>query len=129
MIKNKNLKEFLLYLVVGGVATVTEWLIFFVLEKTALHYMLATVIAYVIATFVNWLAGRVLVFKVSTKAITREIMEIYIASIVGLLLNLGLMWLMVDAFDFNEMLSKIIATGLVFLYNFLIRKLVIYKKK
>lgn len=129
MIKNKNLKDFLLYLVVGGIATVTEWLMFFVLEKIAVHYMLATVIAYVISTFVNWLAGRVLVFKVSTKAITREIMEIYIASIVGLLLNLGLMWLMVDAFDFNEMLSKIIATGLVFLYNFLIRKLVIYKKK
>ncbi|MBQ7045534.1 MAG: GtrA family protein [Clostridia bacterium] len=129
MIKNKNLKEFLLYLVVGGVATVTEWLMFFVLEKTALHYMLATVIAYVIATFVNWLAGRVLVFKESKKAVIKEILEIYLASIVGLLLNLGLMWLMVDAFDFNEMLSKIIATGLVFLYNFLIRKLVIYKKK
>lgn len=129
MIKNKNLKELLLYLVVGGVATVTEWLMFFVLEKIAVHYMLATVIAYVIATFVNWLAGRVLVFKESKKAVIREIIEIYLASIVGLLLNLGLMWLMVDAFDFNEMLSKIIATGLVFLYNFLIRKLVIYKQK
>ena len=129
MIKNKNLKELLLYLVVGGVATVTEWLMFFVLEKIAVHYMLATVIAYVISTFVNWLAGRVLVFKESKKAVIREIIEIYLASIVGLLLNLGLMWLMVDAFDFNEMLSKIIATGIVFLYNFLIRKLVIYKQK
>ncbi len=129
MIIKKNVKDFLLYLVVGGIATVTEWILFFVIDKIYLHYMVATVIAYVISTFVNWLMGRVLVFKENRQSVLKELVEIYIASIVGLLLNLAIMWLMVDICSVNEMVSKIAATAIVFFYNFLVRKLLIYKKK
>lgn len=128
MIKS-NTKDFLLYLIVGAIATVTEWVLFFLLNKTALHYTLVTVIAYVLSTFVNWLAGRILVFKVNRQTVLKEISEIYIASIVGLLLNLVIMWILVGMFTFEKMFSKIAATAMVFIYNFLVRKLFIYKPK
>lgn len=126
--KKSNIKDFLLYLIVGGIATFTEWIIFFVLDKVSFHYTLATIIAYILSTFVNWLAGRILVFKQNQQPIFKEILEIYIASIVGLLMNLVIMWVAVDFLDFNEMLSKIVSTAIVFFYNFLVRKLLIYKK-
>jgi len=126
--KKSNIKDFLLYLIVGGIATVTEWIIFFVLDKVSFHYTLATIIAYILSTFVNWLAGRILVFKQNQQPIFKEILEIYIASIVGLLMNLVIMWVAVDHLAFNEMLSKIVSTAIVFFYNFLVRKLLIYKK-
>ncbi|MBQ6707076.1 MAG: GtrA family protein [Clostridia bacterium] len=124
----KAIKEFFLYLVVGGIATVTEWLVFFLLDKCYLHYAVATVIAYIVSTFVNWLAGRLLVFKQSEQKFLKEIVSVYLASIVGLLGNLLLMWIAVDLLSANEMLSKVIATGIVFLYNFLVRKFWIYKQ-
>lgn len=127
--KKSNIKDFLLYLIVGGIATVTEWIIFFVLDKVSFHYTLATIIAYILSTFVNWLAGRILVFKQNQQPIFKEILEIYIASIVGLLMNLVIMWVAVDLLAFNEMLSKIAATAIVFFYNFLVRKLLIYKER
>lgn len=126
--KKSNIKEFLLYLIVGGIATVTEWVLFFVLDIVLVHYTLATVIAYILSTFVNWLTGRILVFKQTPQPILKEILEIYIASIVGLLMNLVIMWLAVDLLAFNEMISKMAATAIVFFYNFLVRKLLIYKK-
>ena len=126
--KKNNIKEFLLYLVVGGIATVTEWVLFFIMDKCYIHYAIATVIAYLLSTFVNWLAGRLLVFKDSYSSFLKEILSIYVASIVGLLLNLVIMWLAVDIANINEMISKILATAIVFFYNFLVRKLLIYKK-
>ena len=124
---NKSIKDLLLYLIVGVIATLSEWAVFFVLDKALLHYALATVIAYILSTFVNWLAGRLLVFKISAQPLLKEIAEIYLASFVGLLLNLLIMWVAVDLITINEMVSKIIATAIVFFYNFLVRKLVIYK--
>ena len=127
-IKN-NVKDFFLYLIVGGIATVSEWVLFFIFDKIAVHYMIATAIAYLLSTYVNWVAGRFLVFKEGRGSVVKELIEIYIASIIGLLLNLIIMWVAVKTLSVNEMLSKMAATGIVFFYNFLIRKLIIYKKK
>lgn len=127
---NKSaIKDFLLYVIVGGVATISEWAMFFVLGKVSMHYAVATAIAYILSTFVNWLAGRILVFKESNQPFIKEILSVYLASIVGLLFNLLIMWVAVEFLDINEMFSKIAATAIVFIYNFLVRKLLIYKQK
>ena len=82
--------------------------------------------AFAISTFANWLAGKLILFKEWGNTMS-ELAKIYATSIAGLLFNLILMWIMVEALGLQEMLSKIIATGIVFMWNFLIRKLVIYK--
>lgn len=126
----KEIKDFLLYVIVGGVATVVEWVAFYLLNTVAsIHYEVAVTLAYILSTFVNWLVGRLLVFKDNAGSIVREIVGVYLASVVGLLLNLGIMWVAVSVLSFNEMISKIVATGIVFIYNFAVRKLVIYRKK
>jgi len=119
----------LLYLVVGGIATITEWILFFVMNKCHIHYVIATTIAYILSTFINWLVGRLLVFKENHRTYLKEILSIYVASIIGLLLNIIIMWLAIDIINTNEMFSKILATAIVFFYNFLVRKLLIYKKR
>lgn len=129
MLNKKDFKDLLLYMVVGGIATVAEWVAFYLVNDICRwHYMFATVAAYVFSTFVNWLAGRIIMFKNTNKSILFEIISIYMASIIGLLLNLLIMWVAVDLCGIQEMLSKIIATGCVFIWNYLIRKLLIYKE-
>lgn len=127
--KRNNIKEFSLYLVVGGVATLTEWICFFIFDKCSFHYAVATLLAYVISTFVNWLVGRLIVFKQRPQSVLKEILSVYLASVIGLLLNLAIMWVAVDLLFCGEMPSKMMATAIVFTYNFLIRKLLIYKSK
>ena len=131
MLKKIDWKHFISYLFVGGAATLVEWLFFWLFEGVLhIQYLVATVLAIVISTFSNWLFGRLWTFKDSQKGnVLLEIGKIYVASIVGLLLNLLIMWVLVDGIHLHEMLSKIIATGIVFLYNYLVRIWVIYRKK
>ena len=128
-LRSKQFKDFFLYFIVGGLATIVEWAVFWILTNTSnIHYLWATSLAFVFSTFANWAFGRLLVFKLSSGSLWREIGSIYLASLVGLVLNLVIMLILVQAFTIGEMPSKVAATALVFIYNYLIRKLVIYKK-
>ena len=80
-----------MYLIVGGIATVTEWVLFFALDKISVHYTLATIIAYFLSTFANWFVGRILIFKGNQQSVLKKILGIYIDSLVGLLMNLVIM--------------------------------------
>ena len=129
MLRSKQFKDFFLYFIVGGLATIVEWAVFWILTNTSnIHYLWATSLAFVFSTFANWAFGRLLVFKLSNGSLWREISSIYLASLVGLVLNLVIMLILVQAFTIGEMPSKVAATALVFIYNYLVRKLVIYKK-
>lgn len=123
--------QFVSYLVVGLGATVVEWTFFWVFNHClCLHYAIATVLAYLISTGSNWLLGRVLTFRDSREgSIIKEILSIYLASTIGVLWNLLIMYAFVEWLSTKKMIAKIIATGIVFIWNFLIRKLVIYREK
>ena len=125
--QNKEIQDFFKYLVVGGIATISEWIIFFFLDKMSVYYAIATVIAYMLSTFVNWLMGRILVFKEAKQPLWKEIASISIVSIGGLLLNLLIMSFTIEQLNLSNMFSKVLATVIVFSYNFLIRKIFIYK--
>lgn len=122
--------DLFLYLIVGALATIVEWSGFWIFfDMLQIQYLLATALAFVFSTFANWLLGRILVFRgKQNQSLLKELLSIYLTSIGGLLLNLGIMYVMVDFCSIQEMIAKITATVLVFSYNYLIRKKLIYKK-
>lgn len=125
--QSDTLRQLFLYLIVGGIATIVEWVCFYFFSTILdINYLLATALAFVVSTFANWLAGKLILFK-DWSNILPEIIKVYATSVAGLVFNLILMWIMVEKLAFNEMLSKIIATGIVFMWNFLVRKYAIYK--
>ncbi len=130
-LSGKGLWEPLCYLFVGGCATLVEWAVFWLLsEKLTVHYQVGTAIAFCVSTLANWALGRLLVFRrPEGTGLARELLSIYAAAAVGLGLNLLIMFVLVDRFGLSKMLSKIAATALVFAYNYLIRRYVIYREK
>ncbi len=126
---SKSLLQAFMYLFVGAGATIVEWLVFYLLDvKAGLHYIVATALAFAVSTLANWALGRVLVFKKGdAKGLFHELIAIYGISIIGLLLNIGIMWICIELFDVSDMPAKIIATIIVFSANFAVRKFWIYK--
>ena len=126
---SKSFLQLFLYLIVGGLATLVEWGFFFLFNSVCrFHYQLATVLAITISTFSNWAFGQLITFRMAErKNVVGEITKIYAVSVIGLLINMAIMFIAVEKIALAEMLSKIIATGIVFGWNFLVRKLVIYK--
>ena len=126
-----NIKHFF----VGGVAALVEWLMFFLFATVlGIEYLLSTVLAFVFSTTANWILGRVTTFKKEAgagKSTFKEALAVFVVSGIGLLFNLLLMYLFVTVCgldsDWQQMISKVVATGIVFVWNFLIRKLLIYK--
>ena len=135
LLNKANIKQFISYFFVGGVAAIVEWVMFFIFANVLqINYFVSTVIAFIFSTTANWILGRIPTFKDNNTYKDKKAKEaflVFIVSAIGLLFNLILMYLFVTVMGFDsslgKTLSKIAATGIVFIWNFLIRKLVIYK--
>lgn len=135
MLSAQNIRQFISYFGVGGASALVEWIAFYLFDTVlGIQYLWATVLAFILSTTTNWFLGRVFTFRDSAykdhKA--KEIVLVFAVSAIGLLFNLGLMYLFVTVLKMDTNLlktvAKILATGIVFMWNFLSRKLWIYKK-
>lgn len=134
--RRAEIRRFFSYFGVGGVSAVVEWALFALFANLiGLNYIYATSLAFVFSTLTNLILGKIWTFKESRayeKRLLSEAMLVFLASGAGLLLNLGLMRVFVGFMGMNtpglRVLGKIIATGMVFVWNYLIRRYVIYRK-
>ena len=80
--------------------------------------------SFCISVIYNYTASVKWVFDVnSEKSKKKQFVEFISFSIVGLLLNDLIMWICVDKFSVYYLLSKIIATAIVMVFNFITRKM------
>lgn len=127
-------KQFISYFFVGGIAAIVEWVMFALFSNVVLlDYLLATVLAFIFSTTVNWILGRAWTFKKSSYENKRvqELIWVFAISLIGLLFNMLLMYLFVTILELNtdllKVVSKVMATGIVFVWNFFGRKLFVYR--
>ena len=135
----KNIRQFISYVFVGGTATIVEWGLFFLfIYLFHIEQNLGFIIAYIISTFVNMIMGKIFTFKHAevvrkgnskTGNMIKETALIYLVAAVGCLLNVLFLNLFTLLFHMNSMLAKIVTTGIIFIGNYLARKLGIYKEK
>ena len=130
----EGIKQFSSYFGVGGAAALVEWGVFFLLIYFFnTPYIVATVLAFIVSTTVNWILGRMFAFKNSNfkGKKTQELVLVFIVSAIGLIFNMILMYMFVSVLGMNsnilKTVSKVLSTGIVFFWNFLSRKYLIYK--
>lgn len=129
-------KQFISYFFVGGAAALVEWISFFFLSAILkMNYIVATCFAFVLSTTANWLLGRMWTFRGSKRYRNhkgREALLVFAVSAVGLIFNVVLMYAFVTLLGMNtdalKTVSKIAATGIVFIWNYLSRKYLIYRE-
>ncbi len=122
----KLLKQLIQYTGAGGVAALTEWTIFYGLFLLGVNYIICVIIAFTVATGVNYRLSKY-IFVGGKFTRNKEIMLIYFISGIGLLLNLVLMWFFYVKLEIFSLLAKIMATGVVFFWNFIGRKYWVFK--
>jgi len=118
------------YACVGGVAAVTDILIFVVFAKfLALNYLVVGAVGFIIATGVNYALSIRYVF-VSGKRFSKrtELIAVYAISGVGLVIHEVILWLFVSSMQTELVTSKLIATGSVFFWNYYARHHFVFAK-
>lgn len=117
------------YVGVGGTAALVEWTSFALLVgPVRLHYLAAVTVSFIIATAVNYVLSARFVFVRGRHPAHKELILLYLVSAIGLLLNLLLMTLFVGHMSTPALPSKIEATGIVFFWNFISRKIWVFEK-
>jgi putative flippase GtrA len=117
------------YVGVGGTAAFVEWISFALLVGAArVHYLAAVTVSFIVATAVNYFLSGRFVFMRGRHTAHKELILLYLVSAVGLLLNLLLMALFFGLWSIPVMPAKILATGVVFFWNFETRKMWVYEK-
>lgn len=112
------------FVIVGGIATIIDWLIYFILYKfIKLEPIIANIISFSVSVIYNYYASCKYVFKVNKeKSKTRQFTEFIIFSLIGLGINELLIFIFVNKLSWNAMLVKILATIIVMVFNFITRK-------
>ena len=122
--------QFFRYLFVGGIATVVDWGVLMALtELLQLHHLVSAIFAFLAGLVTNFLLSKLLVFSAS-EAKTNSLLEFLgyvLIGLVGLGMTELIMFLFTDCMSLHYMLSKAIATAVVLVWNYLARKLLLYK--
>lgn len=111
--------------IVGTIATVIDWIIFFLLHDILhIHYAISAILSFTISVIYNYIASVRWVFDVNKeKDPKRNFIFFVIFSIIGLILTLIIMSIGVDLLHIHAMLMKIISTVIVMVFNFITRKI------
>lgn len=115
---------------VGGTAFVIDAGILFLLtEFLGIHYLISGAISFTVSVIYNYILSIKWVFDAKKDTNKTQELVVFIGlSVIGLLINQLFMWLFVDLLHIYYMLSKIVATAIVMVYNFITRKLFIERK-
>jgi putative flippase GtrA len=116
------------YFFVGGVAFVVDISIFTVFAKiVGFNYLIVGFFSFLIATAVNYSLSIRHVFESGAKhSKKKEIFLVYTVSAIGLAMNLFVLYLSVDICGLEMIFSKILATAVVFFWNYFMRRFYVF---
>ena len=136
------IKQFLKFGVVGAICFVIDFTLYTTLNFLGCPYLISGIISFVVSVVVNYLLSMKFVFERREDISRRREFIVYvILSTIGLGLNELILYICVDIIYKNwnflqeiyndrwsEIIAKVIATGIVMIYNFVSRKIFLEKK-
>jgi putative flippase GtrA len=117
------------YFFVGAVAATVDIGLFTVFARLlGYDYLIVAGCTFVLATLVNyWLSVRHVFESGARFGRSLEVALVFAVSAIGLAINQGVMFVAVDKVGLDLVLSKILATGIVFLWNYQSRANFVFK--
>ncbi len=125
-----NRKEVISYLIFGVLTTVVNIVVYWGLN-TGLHvnYLVSNAIAWIVSVLFAYITNRKYVFESQNTSFINELVKFIGARGFTGIMDMILMWLLVDVFLINSMFSKIIVNGLVIVLNYILSKLFVFQKE
>ena len=114
--------------IIGISNTLINWIIFFLLNLVEVNYILANIIAYSLATINSYIWKSKWVFKYNNEKLVSSL-KFIIVNLVGLILNTIILFILVDMFNINKIISLVMATGVVMIINYISNRLWVFKQK
>lgn len=143
MSMNNLLAQILKFAIVGGISFLVDFAVYGIMcNVLGVHYVIAGVAGFFVSVVVNYLLSMKFVF-VSKEDMRKdkEFVIFVILSLIGMVLNSVILYICIDLIymhwlwlnqileiEIMNLAAKIIATGIVMVYNFVSRKIFLEKK-
>ncbi len=120
-------KEIVRFAVNGGVSFAVDYGVMIALtEWCGWNYLWAAGVSFTLSVVVNYILCKCWVFEGAQKQGAKAMTLFIGSSVVGLGLNQALMYGMVELIGLNYMVAKIVATAIVMVWNYVMKRKAIY---
>ncbi|WP_162054851.1 GtrA family protein [Pontibacter pamirensis] len=117
------------FILVGGFCAGLEFMVFALLvHRFEFEYLHANFSSLLVAVVLNYLISRRFVFMKGRYSGRVEFIAFVIFSAVGVALNQYLVWLFVEQVELQVYAGKVLAIGLVAVFNYLTKKHIVFIK-
>jgi len=124
----KIINQILKFGIVGGLAFLIDYgLLFLLTEFASIHYLISSIISFIVSLIFNYILSIKWVFDVTKKQTIKEVLIFVILSVLGLGINQVVMYIGADLLNIHYMFTKLVATAIVMVWNFITRKIFIEK--
>ena len=128
-IKSPLLRQLIIYGFVALIpATVDFSLMYSLTEFAGFYYINSLVVAFVIGVLVSYVSQKNLTFKNGSKKYAPQFSVFCGISLVGLLMNIGIVFSLVEFCGLWYILGKVISTGVVLIWNFSAHRYITFEK-
>ena len=119
----QRLWELMRFCFVGGVSLLIDMgLLYILTEYVSIPYLWSSAISFTVSLAINYWLNVTFVFTFAKKPSLKQITLFVGSSVVGLGLNQLCMWLFVEVFGIYYMFSKLLATVIVTVWNYVIKR-------
>lgn len=126
----KKYQEIINYLIFGVLTTLVSILSYALFTRFLnLNYIYSNIISWIISVTFAFITNKIYVFKSKEDNVFKEVIKFYISRLTSLLIELLIMYLMVDLLKINDMISKIIVQFIVIILNYIFSKIFVFKNK
>ncbi len=127
-------KEIINYLIFGVLSTVVNFASYFIFAKLFhIDEVVSSGLSWFCAVLFAYITNKIFVFESKTKivkAFIKEMMSFFACRVLsGILCDVGTFALMVKVLNINDVIAKIVTQIMVVILNYVLSKLVIFKKK
>lgn len=123
--------QFFRYVFVGGIATIVDWVTLFLLtDYLHIYHLISAVFSFVAGLITNFLLSKLLVFNANEAKVNpfMEFISYAAIGVIGLGITELIMFVFTNLWTVHYMISKMIATAIVLIWNYTARKTFVYKK-
>lgn len=114
------IEKFIKFCVVGGSGVIVDFSVTYLLkEKARINKYIANSLGFICAATSNYILNRIWTFASTDPHITTQYFKFLGISVIGLIINNSIIYLLNDKLKINFYFSKLCAIGAVTVWNFL----------
>ena len=126
--KQDSKRLFLLYLVIGGFATVVDFAVLYALTEFAgMFYLVSASISYLVGMLTNYSLNKVYNFKNKSKEVFKQFGLFAIVALIGLAINNIILYFLVQYFGVWYIAAKVVSVAVVMFWSFFGHKHITFK--